>query len=244
MKEEEKLRQRDRETAATLSCSPTQPLPVVPPVKEETHSPEVSPPPQKRLERPEQCRAFPTSVICRPRSSRDEERPEPQGALSPGAAYPPPQSPHGLPLNLDRDAASAVSHFQPISAEPKKLPTSRAAPKTRSRPQPPSLCPAPPPCTSKPTLPPEPLQPTHGWAFAVPASPPAPLPPSVEGRSPSGGCQGVTEPPGVAKGNVPTTSNADAGPTLCASPTDFASLPRHASPRPNQHLSDSATQRT
>ena len=53
MKEEEKLRQRDRETAATVSCSPTQPLPVVPPVKEETHSPEVSPPPQKRLERPE-----------------------------------------------------------------------------------------------------------------------------------------------------------------------------------------------
>merc|ERR1719464_1998638 len=67
MKEEEKLRQRDRETAATVSCSPTQPLPVVPPVKEETHSPELSPPPQKRLERPEQCRAFPTSVICRPR---------------------------------------------------------------------------------------------------------------------------------------------------------------------------------
>ena len=48
MKEEEKLRQRDRETAATASCPPPQPLAVVPSVKEETHSPELSPPPQHR----------------------------------------------------------------------------------------------------------------------------------------------------------------------------------------------------
>ena len=101
MKEEEKLRQRDREAAATASCP--LPQPVVPPaMKEETHSPELSPPPQKRLERPEQCRAYPTSVICRPRSSRDEERPEPQEAASPRAANPPPQGLHGLPLNVER----------------------------------------------------------------------------------------------------------------------------------------------
>ena len=103
MKEEEKLRQRDREAAATASCPPPQPsLPVVPPVKEETHSPELSPPPQKRLETPEQCRAFPTSVICRPRSSRDEERPELQEAPSPRAPFSPPQGSHGLPLNVER----------------------------------------------------------------------------------------------------------------------------------------------
>ena len=118
MKEEEKLRQRDREAAvATASCPPPQ-QPVVAPaaVKEETHSPELSPPPQKRLERPEQCRAYPTSVICRPRSSRDEERPEPQEqAASPRAAYPPPQSPHhGLPLNVERMGHGMPSQQFPI----------------------------------------------------------------------------------------------------------------------------------
>ena len=116
MKEEEKLRQRDREASASASsCPPPQPLPVVPPVvKKEAHSPELSPPPQKRLERPEQCRAFPTSVICGPRSSREEERPEPQKVPSPRDPYPPHQASHNFPLNVERMEHGMTSQQYPI----------------------------------------------------------------------------------------------------------------------------------
>ena len=103
MKEEEKLRQRDRE-AASASCPPRKPSL---PVKKETSSPKLSPPAQKRWQmqtRPsEQCRAFPTSVIRRTRSSRDEEHPEPQEVPRHGQPVPPQGAqPHSVSPSAER----------------------------------------------------------------------------------------------------------------------------------------------